>query len=283
MDTMSDTSGDCARAGTAGSAPDPTTDAPKATGTDATAPGGATDSRDSGTANFTFKDTSSGTSPGASSTLTIGTTPTSASLSGSFTSASDGTGADTTDPSGSGTSSFTFTDTASGTNPRVSGTLTLDTTPTSASLSGSFSSFSDGTGADTVDPSGSGSAMFAFTDTASGTKPNVSGTLMIGTTPISASLSGSFSSSSDDPINADPQARGFADTAKAIASGDGDTSLLNDLSSGVIGPASGLGTDAGGQGSPIQQPTGHGGQVVGLHDGQGGSAMTGAHHHQFSA
>ena len=132
-------------------------------------------------------------------------------------------------------------------------------------------------GTDTAAPRGatngsdSGTAKFTFTDTASGTHPAVSGTLSIHTTPTSASLSGSFASAS------------FPDTAKAIASGRGDTSLLNDLSSGVIGPASGLGTDAGGQGSPIQQPTGHAYYAPGPHDGHGTNAMTGAPHHQFSA
>jgi hypothetical protein len=43
---------------------------------------------------------------------------------------------------------------------------------------------------------GSGTASFSVTDTASGTTASVSGTLTIGTTASSASLSGSFSSSS---------------------------------------------------------------------------------------
>jgi hypothetical protein len=43
---------------------------------------------------------------------------------------------------------------------------------------------------------GAGSASFMFTNTASGTTASVSGTLTIATTASSASMSGSFSSSS---------------------------------------------------------------------------------------
>lgn len=43
---------------------------------------------------------------------------------------------------------------------------------------------------------GAGSASFNFTNTASGTTASVSGTLTVRTTPSSASLSGTFSSSS---------------------------------------------------------------------------------------
>ncbi|HJS85846.1 MAG TPA: hypothetical protein VJ779_10325 [Acetobacteraceae bacterium] len=184
----------------------------------------------------------------------------------------------------SGTASFTATDTASGTNANVSGTLAIGTTPSSANLSGSFSSFSDSAADASADPTstGGGTATFAFIDTASGTNANVSGTLAIGTTSSSATLSGSFSSSSDDPASADLAARSFADATKAITSGSGDKSLLKDLSSGVMGAASGSGTNADRQGGPIQQPSGSGCRIAGLHDGHGSSAMTGAPHHQFS-
>jgi len=230
MGTMIDNGIDCATAGTDRATADTTTsDTPKASDTDTATPGSATDGRDSGTA------------------------------------------------------SFTTTDTASGTNSNVGGTLTISATPSSASLSGSFASSSDGAGADTADPGGSGTATFTFTDTASGTNPRVSGTLSIGTTPTSASLSGSFASSSDDPMTAGTDAPSFADTAKAIASGNGDPSLLNDLSSSVTGPASGSGTDAGGQGSPVPQPTGQGCPIGGAHEGQRRDTMTAAPHHQFSA
>jgi hypothetical protein len=43
---------------------------------------------------------------------------------------------------------------------------------------------------------GTGSASFSFTNTASGTTATVSGTLRVATTASSASLSGTFSSSS---------------------------------------------------------------------------------------
>jgi hypothetical protein len=43
---------------------------------------------------------------------------------------------------GSGTASFSFTDTASGTTASTSGTLTIHTTASSSSLSGTFSSSS---------------------------------------------------------------------------------------------------------------------------------------------
>jgi hypothetical protein len=46
---------------------------------------------------------------------------------------------------------------------------------------------------------GAGSATFSFSNTASGTNPLVSGTLTIATTASSASVSGSFSSSTGDP------------------------------------------------------------------------------------
>ena len=45
---------------------------------------------------------------------------------------------------GRGSATFAFTNTASGNNAAVSGTLTIATTATSAEVSGSFSSFSDG-------------------------------------------------------------------------------------------------------------------------------------------
>jgi hypothetical protein len=133
-----------------------------------------------------------------------------------------------------------------------------------------------GTDATTTATGNSGTANSTFEATASGPHAGVSGTLFISTTTSSATLSGSFSSSSDTTTAAaDVDAMSFANTAKTVAGASSDTSLLTDLTSGMMGSAL-AGTDIGSYSGSTQQSAGCVGGIASLYNGQGTSSMTDA-------